>query len=108
MNLWRELYREEVSRLEFAGKPELLEQIERADETQRDVWLEATRAELERVRKSLLSAMLQPQFAEVLRSTGWSQAQQEFRTLLRLEAALEGRDPERALGQNAPWILATG
>lgn len=95
MNQWKGYYREEISRLEFAGKAELLGRITAASEAQRVAWLEATQAELERVRKSLLNAMLQPQFAETLRCAGWHAAQQEFRTLLRLETALQGRDPEQ-------------
>ena len=106
MKHWKEYYREEVSGLEFGGKAELLEQIATADEAQRRIWLEETQGELERVRKSLLNAMLQPQFAEILHSAGWHTAQQEFRTLLLLEAALRGQDPEQALQQNPAWNLA--
>lgn len=107
MKHWKEYCREEISRLEFAGKSELLEQIASADEAQRRVWLEETQKELRRIRKSLLNAMVQPQFAEVLHSAGWHTAQQEFRMLLRLEAVLQGRDPEQALAQSSTWNLAS-
>lgn len=97
MKHWRALYREEVGRLEFSGKAELLEQIESAGEAQRYEWLEGTQAALAKVREGLLSAMLETRFEELIDSADWQKAQQELHTLVRLEAALQGRDPEQAI-----------
>lgn len=108
MKHWKEYYAGEIARLEFDFNNELLAQIPGAGETQRLDWLESTQAELSKVRKGLLEAMLEPQFEEILHSAGWQKAQQEFRTLLRLEAALQGKNPEDALRNNATYSLIQG
>jgi len=105
---WQEYYHREVERLEFEGRAALLAQIKRAGELERQAWLQETEQKLAELRRGLLEALAFECPEEVLRNSTWQASQQEFVTLFRLCAALEGQDPDQAQQQSPFFARAVG